>query len=178
MNICIYAAASEKIDKFFKTKTEDLCEILAKNGHNLVYGAGSTGLMGAAARGFTKGNGKVVGVTPHFMYEIEPIYDKCTELIHTETMAERKVEMEQRAEAFIILPGGIGTFDEFFQCLTLKYLGIFNKEIIVYNMNEFYTDLLKYLDKCVEKKFIGEQVPTMYKIAKTPEEVLQILNNL
>ena len=134
MNITLYGAASEKIDRIYMTRVEELGKALAEKGHALVFGAGSTGLMGAAARGFAAGNGKIVGVTPHFMHELEPICDFCTELIQTETMADRKDIMEEKADAFIIVPGGIGTFDEFFQILTLKALGRHSKPIILYNV--------------------------------------------
>ena len=86
------------------------------------------------ALAFDAEGGKIVGVTPHFMHKLEPVSDLCTELIATETMAERKTIMEEKADAFVIVPGGIGTFDEFFQILTLRVLGRHSKPIILYNV--------------------------------------------
>ena len=122
MNITLYGAASDRIDKEYIEGVEELGREMARRGHVMVYGAGSTGLMGAAARGMHEENGKIIGITPHFMHKLEPISELCTELIATDTMAERKTIMEEKADAFIITPGGLGTLDEFFQILTLKVL--------------------------------------------------------
>jgi len=175
MRICIYAAASDTIDVQYIKHTEELGETLALHGHSLVYGGGASGLMGAAARGFKRGGGTIIGVTPHFMHTIEPIFEGCTELIETEDMADRKEIMETQAEAFLIVPGGIGTFDEFFQCLTLKDLGQFDKPIVVYNVKSYFTDLLKYLDTCIEKGFIKARVCEQFKVAETTKDVLKAL---
>ena len=110
------------------------------------------------------------------MHEIEPIYTGCTELIETETMADRKEIMEEMADVFIITPGGIGTLDEFFQCITLRELGRLDKDIIFYNINDYYTKLIEYMEECIEQKFIRERVREFYKVATTPEEVLDLLD--
>ena len=178
MTISIYGAASELIDKSFIEQTEKLGEMLAKHGHRLVYGAGGTGLMGASARGFKVGGGDVIGVAPHFMHEIEPIYTGCTELIETETMADRKEIMEDMADIFIITPGGIGTLDEFFQCITLSELWRLDKDIIFYNINDYYTKIIEYMEECIDKKFIRERVKDFYKVATTPEEVVDLLDGV
>lgn len=175
MRICVYAAASDDIDGTYIENTEHLGKQLANCGHSLVYGGGSTGLMGAIARGFRKGNGEVVGVTPKFMDSIEPIFEDCTSMIITETMADRKEIMEDKAEAFIIAPGGIGTFDEFFQCLTLKELGRHKKPVIIYNFNNYYSELLNYIDNCIKQGFIKERVKEYYKVVETTEGVIQYL---
>jgi uncharacterized protein (TIGR00730 family) len=178
MNICIYAAASDNINSKYIKNVEHLGKELAKDGNGLIYGAGGTGLMGAAARGFREGNGQVIGVTPAFMQEIEPIFNDCTKVIITDTMAERKEVMENGADAFLIVPGGIGTFDEFFQCITLKELGQLDKPIIIYNCENYYTKLLEYMNDCMEKGFIREGVDNFYKVATTPKEVVEIIDNL
>lgn len=119
ITICIYGAASDNIDKIYKTNGEELGREIARRGHTLLFGSGACGLMGACARGAESLGGNIVGVMPAFMEEYEGIYRNCTERIITETMAERKSIMEERSDAFIITPGGIGTLDEFFQILTL-----------------------------------------------------------
>ena len=119
MKICIFGAASNRIDKVYIESVESFSKELAQRGHSLVFGAGKDGVMGAAARGFTEGKGKLYGVIPKFFndFDIEVKYDKCTELIYTENMRERKAKMEELADAFLIAPGGIGTFEEFFEVL-------------------------------------------------------------
>ena len=109
MNICVFGAASSEIDQKYIEDVELMAETLAKNGHSLVFGAGGQGLMGAAARGFKKGGAKITGVIPTFFKEaqVEAIYEECDELIYTDTMRERKAIMEDNADAFVIVPGGI-----------------------------------------------------------------------
>ena len=172
MKICLYGAASDKINDNYIKCVEALGEEMAKRGHTLVYGAGATGLMGACARGVTKGNGKIIGVTPHFMHDIEDVYDKCTELINTETMAERKEYMENNSEAFIVVPGGIGTYDEFFQVLTLKQLDRHDKPIVVYNVSGYYDFLPSLIGSGIVKGFIAPEVASLFSICETPEDVI------
>lgn len=174
MRICVYAAASNKIDKLYIEELELLGEQLAKAGHSLVFGGGETGLMGAIARGFTKGDGNILGVTPRFIQDFESPYDKCTNLIQTETMAERKVIMEGNSDVFLIAPGGVGTFDEFFQILTLKQLNKLDCPIILYNLNDFYSSLDAYLSSCFEKGFMAN-TNELYTMCNTNQEVLGTL---
>ena len=131
MNICLYGASSTEIDKVYIEATEALGELLAKEGHSLVYGAGGAGLMGAAARGVKRGGGYIVGVVPSFLKVDGVLFDDCDETIFTNTMRERKQIMEERADAFIVTPGGIGTYEEFFEIYTLKQLGQLHKPIVI-----------------------------------------------
>ena len=158
MNICIYGAASKTLDEKYIKAVENLGYILAKRNHGLIFGGGRNGLMGAAARGVTKGGGKIQGVIPSFFKEenIEGIYDKCDELIFTETMAQRKAKMEDLADAFVIVPGGIGTFEELFEVLTLKQLGRHNKAIVFYDIKDYYVMIEKLLEKGFEERFIRD----------------------
>lgn len=177
MNITLYGAASNNIDRVYFDKVEELGYEMAKRGHVMVFGAGSTGLMGAAARGVTRGCGKVVGVTPHFMHDLEPVYSHCTELINTDTMAERKDVMESRADAFVIVPGGIGTFDEFFQILTLKVLGRHNKPIILFNICGFFDNLISVIGTDMFKGFISKSVVGGFVSCETIDSVFETLEN-
>ena len=140
MNICVFGAASDRIDASYIAAVEALGQEMARRGHALVFGAGANGLMGAAARGVHQGGGTIYGVIPSFFRDekIEAIFENCTELIFTETMAERKSKMEDLADAFLIVPGGIGTFEEFFQVLTLKQLGRHTKPIAIFDINGYY----------------------------------------
>ena len=124
MKICIYGSANEKIDDKYKDAVKDLSVKLAKRGHSLVFGGGKHGVMGASARGFNEVGGGILGITPEFfkLFDVECLYEQCTDRIWVETMHERKYNMEEISDAFVICPGGIGTYDEFFSVLTNKQL--------------------------------------------------------
>ena len=164
LNICVFGAASSEIDKSYIDAVEDLCTELGRHGHDLVFGAGNNGLMGAAARGFHKGGGKVTGVVPSFFRTdcIEELYEQCDEFIYTETMAQRKAKMEELADVFITVPGGIGTFEEFFEVLVLKQLGRHRKAIAIYDVNNYYESLEALLDHSVSEKFLAANGRALY----------------
>ena len=179
MKICIFGAASNLIDEKYIAATEKLGEYLAEKGHELVFGAGGHGLMGAAARGFKRNGGKIYGVIPTFFREecVEVIYDQCDELIFTETMAQRKSKMEDLADAFIIVPGGIGTFEEFYEVLTLKQLGRHTKPIALYDINGYYDKLEDFMEYSMNEGFINKVCKEIYVCAETPEKVLEYIEN-
>ena len=166
MRICVYGAASTQIDKKYTDAVEDLCEKLALRGHDLVFGAGDGGVMGAAARGFRKGGGHVMGVAPDFFTNgtIEALYPGCDTLVKTDSMGTRKTVMEANADAFISAPGGIGTYDELFQILTLKQLKIFDKPIVIYNVDHFYDPIGFLLKKGLDEKFLRADTPSLCKV--------------
>ena len=143
MRICVYGAASPTIDPEYKEKVEQMGKEMVARGHSLVFGGGGHGLMGAAARGVRSAGGYIFGVIPKFFKEeeIEAIFDECDELHQPDTMRERKQMMEDNADAFMIVPGGIGTFEEFFEILTLKQLCRHNKPIAIYNLKGYYNEL-------------------------------------
>ncbi len=176
MNVCIYGASSTQIAQEYITDTEALGEALARAGHSLVYGAGGAGLMGAAARGMTRGGGYIVGVVPSFLKVDGILYEHCDEMVYTDTMRERKQIMDERSDAFIVTPGGIGTYEEFFEMYTLKQLGRHNKPIIVYNIGGYYDRLLEMLRFTVEEKFMKPGSLFLLTVATTPEEVLEQLS--
>lgn len=179
MKICIFGAASNKIDNKYITAVEKLGEYLAERGHSLVFGAGANGLMGAAARGFKAKKGKIYGVIPSFFKDecVEVIYTECDELIYTKTMSQRKAKMEDLADAFIIVPGGIGTFEEFYEVLTLKQLGRHTKPIALYDIDGYYDKLEEFMQYSMEEGFINEVCKEIYACAETPEKVLDYLEN-
>ena len=156
MRICVFGAASPAIDEEYKIKVEQMGREMVKRGHSLVFGGGGHGLMGAAAEGVRAENGHIFGVIPEFFDEenIEAIFHDCDELVMPKTMRERKQIMEDNADAFIIAPGGIGTFEEFFEILTLKQLCRHNKPIAVYNIKGYYNELIYAMGKATEKGFI------------------------
>ena len=177
MNITLYGAASDSIDRAYIEGVEELGREMARRGHTMIFGAGATGLMGAAARGMHECGGHTVGVAPRFMHELEPVSPLCTELINTETMAERKTVMEERADAFVIVPGGVGTWDEFFQILTLRVLGQHSKPIVLFNVCGFWNSIVSVIREGVEKRFVTPEVLKHVAVCDTAAEALDKLEN-
>ena len=173
MRICVYGAASPTIEDYFKVQVEKMGEEMARRGHSLVFGGGGHGLMGAAATGVKKGGGHIIGVIPKFFGDekIEAIFEHCDELIEPDTMRERKQIMEDNADAFMIVPGGIGTFEEFFEILTLKQLCRHNKPIAIYNINGYYNEMLTMIEQATVKNFIRGGCMDLFHISQNVEEL-------
>ncbi len=176
MRICIYGASSCVIDPSYIDEAEKLSKILAKNGYSLVFGCGANGLMGAAARGFYSENAEIIGVVPSFFNVDGILFEHCTNTIRTDTMRERKQIMEDLSDAFITTPGGIGTFEEFFEMLTLKQLGRHTKPMILYNINGYYDKMLDMLNTSVDEKFMNKETLDLFAVLNTPDEVINYLN--
>ena len=172
MKICLYGASSAALDESYLKAAGALGSAIALRGHSLVYGGGAQGVMGAAARGVRENGGAVVGVAPKFLNADGILYNCCSELIFTNTIRERKQIMEQRAEAFIMAPGGFGTFEEFFEILTLKQLGRHNRPVAIYNTNGYFDELQQFIGTGVREKFISEPCLDIYLITADPDELL------
>ena len=148
MRICVFGASSRELRQEYYDAAFELGAEMARRGHELVFGGGTSGLMGAAARGMASAGAKgIIGVAPRFFDEPGILYEGCTQMIFTETMSERKKTMEDVSEAFITLPGGIGTFEEFFEALTLKQLGRHAKAMAVLNTLGYYDAMEAMLTK-------------------------------
>ena len=173
MRICVYGASSDYIDRLHLEAGEKLGELIAKGGHTLVFGGGAQGMMGAAARGTSRQKGKILGISPSFFNVDGILYQHCTEFIYTDTMRERKQLLEEKSDAFIMTAGGIGTFEEFFEILTLKQLATHNKPIVVLNTGHYYDDMLKMLRTAVDGKFMQEATLGLFTVTSTPEEALE-----
>ncbi len=177
MRICVYGAASPTIDLEYIEQVEIMGKILAERGHSLVFGGGGNGLMGAAARGFRDGGAEILGVIPKFFDDekVEAICDFCTELVMPDTMRERKQIMEDNADAFIVVPGGIGTFEEFFEILTLKQLCRHNKPIAIYNLKGYYNEINEVMNISISKNFIRENCLELYKTSEDLDELIEYI---
>lgn len=166
---CVYGGASARIDKKYLDEITRLGAIIAQNGFSLVFGAGASGCMGAAASGVREQDGYVMGVSPHFIKNFEPIFD-CDNTVMVDTMAERKMIMEKHADIFFIAPGGIGTMDEFFQILTLKYLRQISAPIVVLNLDGFYDSLLALMDSLIENKAAVPEAREFYDVVTSVDD--------
>lgn len=177
MNICVYGAASAKIADVYIKAGEELGAMLAKRGHELVYGCGATGMMGAVSRGVQAQGGFVTGIVPEFFNGEERINFTCNRLFRPRTMRERKQMLECESDAFIVTPGGMGTYDEFFEIVTLKQLGRHNKPIVFYNINGYFDSMLKALDDSIAEGFINEECREMYPVFTDATELFEYLEN-
>lgn len=175
MKICLYGASSNTINPSYIEAVEKLGNTMAKRGHTLIYGGGAGGLMGAAARGMTAGNGEIIGISPSFFKVDGELYDKCTDFIYTETMSERKKLLEDYAEAFVVVPGGPGTFDELFETLALRQLGIHNKPIAIFNVNGYYNYLKAMLENSAKEGFMMKEVLELVPLFENCEDLLNYL---
>lgn len=175
MVICVFGSSGTEIDNVYIEKTELLGEKLAKRGHSLMFGGGKNGLMGAAARGFTKGGGHITGVAPEFFKAGDVLYAECDEFVWPDSMRDRKKYMEDNSDAFIITPGGIGTYEEFLEVLTLKQLARLSKPIVVFNINGFFDKLLSVIDDNVKDGFVRKQTPELFKVTDNIDEVINIV---
>ena len=175
MKICLYGASSNSIDKTYIEAVEGLGRAMAERGHTLIYGGGAGGLMGAAARGMTEGKGEIIGISPEFFKVDGELYDKCTEFIYTETMRERKMLLEDRSDAFIVVPGGPGTFDELFETLALRQLGLHSKPIAVFNVNGYYAPLEAMLKNAAEQGFMMQECLGLTPLFNDENELLSYL---
>ena len=175
--VCVFGSSSESIDKEYLDSAEHLGKTLAERGETVVFGGGRYGVMGAVARGVSSAGGKLIGVSPKFFIKMGVLFDEVQEMVYTDTMRERKAVMEDTSSAFIICAGGIGTFEEFFEVLTLKQLGRHKKPIIIYNYKGYYDELIAMMNASVEKKFMSDKVNKLYTVADTEEEVMYQLEN-
>lgn len=177
MKICVYGASSYKIDSSFIAAGEKLGELMAKRGHGLIFGGGANGMMGAAARGVYRQKGEIVGISPELFDVDGVLFDHCNEMIFTKTMRERKQLLEDMSDAFVVTAGGSGTYDEFFEILTLKQLGYHNKPIAILNTNGYFDKLVELFEVALKGEFIKENCLKLYKVLDTPEEVIEYIEN-
>ena len=175
MRICIFGASSNEIDPIYMEQTELLAERLARRGHALIFGGGANGLMGAAARGFTAGGGHIIGVAPRFFDIPGVLYEACDEFVYPDSMRDRKKYMEDNADAFIVAPGGIGTYEEFFEVLTLKQLARHAKPIVLFNVNGFFNKLTALIRADTENGFIRKQTEELFACTADADEAVRLV---
>lgn len=177
MRICVFGASNSSIPAVYMDFAEELGIKLAKSNIGLVFGAGRTGLMGAAARGAFGFGGEIIGVIPKKLNVPGIFYENCTEIIETETMHERKSIMEGMSDGFIALSGGFGTIEELMEVITLKQLGYHDLPIVIVNVNGFYDNLLKQFASCVDEGFTNADYLGLFTVAKTVDEAItQVVN--
>ncbi|QTD44064.1 TIGR00730 family Rossman fold protein [Ottowia testudinis] len=174
-SICVYCGSRPGADEAFSATAAQIGEWIGARGGQLVYGGGRSGLMGVVADATLAAGGRVVGVIPRTLVEREHAHRGCTELHIVETMHERKRIMAERADAFLALPGGIGTFEEFFETWTWRQLGYHDKPIGLLNQNGYYDAMLRFINHSVDSGFMdGSQM----RLIETGTQWLALLEKL
>jgi uncharacterized protein (TIGR00730 family) len=169
--ICVYCSSSDRLDDKYYGLAACFGRQLVAHGWGLVYGGGNRGVMGVLGRSVKEANGYVVGIIPEFMKSRELAIDDASELITVATMRERKQLMEERAAGFVTLPGGIGTLEEFTEVMTLRYLNLLHKPVILLNQDGFYDDLLRFFERMTRERFKSPGLHDLFAVAGTVDEV-------
>ena len=177
MKICVFGASSRDLEQGYFDEAFALGAELARRGHTIVFGGGASGLMGATARGAKGRGGRLVGIAAQVFGEPGILDKDCDEMIFTETMSERKKAMEDMSEAFITLPGGIGTFEEFFEALTLKQLGRHAKAMAVLNTLGYYDALEAMVQRAVDERFLTADGKDLYAMFTDVGELVSYVEN-
>jgi uncharacterized protein (TIGR00730 family) len=165
--LCVYCSSSDRIDPKYAAVATALGTEMVRQGWDLVYGGGKTGLMGATARAVKAAGGRVVGVIPEFMKAKELAFDEADELVTVITMRERKLLMETRADAFVALPGGWGTLEEILEILTLRQLDVVRKPCVFLNQEGFYNDLLRLFERMLQDRFFKPSNLDLFRVTDT-----------
>lgn len=155
-SLCVYCGSKPGDDPAFRQAAIQVGTWIGQHGGQLVYGGGRNGLMGIVAEATMATGGRVIGVIPRALVEKEWAHTECTELHIVETMHERKQMMAEKADAFVALPGGIGTFEEFYEVWTWRQLGYHNKPIGLLNVHGYYDPMLDFLKGVVKHDFMGK----------------------
>ena len=171
--ICVYGASSDNIAEEYKQAAYQLGKALAAKGWNCINGAGAAGVMRAVSDGFLDGGAKAVGIIPQFMVDNGWHYSRLSEIISTPDMHQRKQMMAQRSQCSIAMPGGCGTLEELLEIITWKQLSLYNKPIVIFNINGFFDSILQQLEHCIAQQFMK---PTHKHLWFTANSVQQIVD--
>lgn len=176
-SITVFCGSSFGTDNLFKEQAMLLGKTLAQQNIQLIYGGANVGLMGAVADGVLNEGGKAIGVLPHFLQSKEIAHANLTDLILVESMHERKTKMNDLCDGVIVLPGGYGTLEEFFEMITWGQLGLHQKPIAVLNIGGFYDDLINLIQTMVDKGFLKQINQEMLLVSDNIDDLLNLMNN-
>jgi len=177
MRVCVYCASSPTADPIYRETASRLGRVLAGAGATVVYGGGSLGSMGAVADGALAAGGKVIGILPRFMADLEWGHPGLTELELVEDMRERKHKLLTGSDAVVALPGGSGTLEELFEAITLKRLGLYFGPIILMNTRGFYDDVIRLLERSISERFMNLEHRAMWTLVDEVEQVLPTIQS-
>jgi uncharacterized protein (TIGR00730 family) len=171
-SLCVFCGSATGIDSTHTTAAQTLGRRLAQDGISLIYGGGRIGLMGAVAEAALAAGGHVVGIIPRHLQEAEVAFDAVSELIVVKDMHTRKRAMFDRADAFCVLPGGLGTLDETFEILTWKQLGLHNKPVIMANLGGYWTPWLGLVEKIIDTGFSRPSVRDLFTVVESVDAIM------
>ncbi|MBI3418845.1 MAG: TIGR00730 family Rossman fold protein [Proteobacteria bacterium] len=174
-SVCVYCGSSSRVDERFRSHAAELGRRLGQDGFEVIYGGGRVGLMGIVADAALNAGGKVVGIIPQHIQAMEIEHHGLTELHVVDSMHTRKRMMAERADAFVILPGGFGTLDEAFEIITWKKLQLHDKPIILFDDGGFWTPLLELMRNIVREGFALDRDLNLARIAGSLDEVMRLL---
>lgn len=175
--VCVFASSCNFLEPFYYEEAKELGRLIAEAKMNLVYGGSCLGLMWACAQSVKQNGGKITGVMPKKLHDMDEFSKYCDEFFLTPCMRTRKAKMDELSDALITLPGGFGTLEEVSEMIVQKQLGYNKKAVVILNTNGFYNSLLKFFDEIIEKKFAGKTARGIYYIAKTPIEAVEYLKS-
>ena len=170
--ICIFCGSSMGFYPIYKEKAAELGRVLADNGCELLYGGGSVGLMKIVADVMMERHCKVTGTITQHLLDMQVGHPEIDELIVVETMAERKKILEDMADGFIALPGGIGTMDEFFEAYVLSQLRVFDKPVALYNVNGYYDGIVEFIQHIAKEGFMRKEHADNLIVSDDPKDLL------
>jgi len=177
MQVCVYCASSGRIHPDYFEATSRLAHLLVQSNIKVVFGGGSSGLMGQLADSVLAAGGQIKGIMPQFMNEVEWGHRGVSDFVYTESMHERKAKFLEGTDALIALPGGPGTFEELFEAITLKKLAQFTKPIIILNTRGYFNAFQNLMQQAVEEQFMTDDLKFLYTIVDLPEEVLPAIKD-
>lgn len=173
--ICVYCGSSGRVDETYRAAATRLGVIIAEAGIELIYGGGRVGLMGLVADAALASGGRVTGIIPVHLHDREVGHKGLTELVVVDSMHSRKRRMFELADAFAVLPGGLGTLDETLEIITWKQLGLHDKPIVLVDVAGYWTALLDLVEHIVESGFASRQSLRLYRVVPRVEDVLGVL---
>ena len=174
-SVCVYCGSKPGAEPHFAQVAHEVGSWIGRHGGQLVYGGGRNGLMGMVADSTRAAGGRVVGIIPSALVEREWAHQGCDELHVVDTMHERKRMMMERADAFVALPGGIGTFEELFEAWTWRQLGYHDKPVGILNSQGYYDTLLRFMGQVVQDGFMADWQMDLVKVDEQAEALLQAL---
>ncbi len=176
-SVCVYCGSRPGDDQAFMETGRKLGQTLAAEGIELVFGGGDVGIMGATANAVVDAGGRVIGVIPKFLRDVEIPSERIQELILTDTMHERKHDMYERSDAFCVLPGGVGTLEEVIEVISWAQLQQHAKPIVLVNVNNYWAPFLALLDHVMNRGFAGPETRQHYRIVESYDQVLPTIRN-
>ena len=175
--ICVYCASSTQADPEYRDAAHETGRLLAREGCEVIYGGGGLGSMGALADGALEEGGRVIGVLPEFMQELEWGHSKVSELKIVASLHERKLEMIEKADGIIALPGGSGTFEELLEALTWKRLALYTNPIALLNTRSYYDAFQRMMEQAADERFMNQQHLQMWTLVDRPQELIPALRD-